>query len=159
MNAHDFTLPGLAGTDLPLRQFAGRAVLLVNTASRCGFTPQYTGLQTLWTEYKARGLTVLGVPCNDFGGQEPGSAAEIGAFCTARRVDFPMAGKISVRGPERHPLYAWLAAEGGLLSVPRWNFYKYLIGPDGELRGWFTSVTSAGSGRLRRAVKRTVPTA
>ena len=155
--ATDFTLSTPQGAPLPLSDYAGRPMLVVNTASRCGFTPQYQGLQELWTEYGPRGLVVLGVPSNDFGGQEPGTDAEIGAFCTMRfAATFPLAAKAHVRGPEAVPLFRWLAGEAGVLGQPRWNFFKYLIGRDGRFDTWFASVTKPGSARLRQAVERSL---
>lgn len=152
--AFDFTLTSLAGAPMPLRGYAGRPLLIVNTASRCGFTPQYAGLQALHMEYHGRGLTVVGVPSNDFGGQEPGTRQEIAGFCTRNYgVDFPMADKAVVKGPAAHPLFRWLGDQGGMLSRPRWNFYKYLVGADGRLAAWFASTTPPGAGRLRRAVE------
>lgn len=153
--AYDFRFDALQGGDLPLSRFANHPMLIVNTASRCGFTLHYAGLQQLWAERRDAGLVVIGVPCNDFGGQEPGSEAEIGAFCTARfGVDFPLTAKVHVRGPDRHPLFTWLAQQGGFLSRPRWNFYKYLIDQEGRLADWFTCLTPPGAPRLRRAVER-----
>ena len=153
--AFAFTLDALGGGPLPLGGFAGRPLLIVNTASRCGFTPQYAGLQRLWTEYGGRGLVVLGVPSNDFGAQEPGGGAEIAGFCERNYgVGFPMAAKAAVRGPGANPLFQWLAAQGGLFARPRWNFYKYLTGRDGRLAAWFTSVTKPESGRLRAAIEK-----
>ncbi|HEY0205571.1 MAG TPA: glutathione peroxidase [Acetobacteraceae bacterium] len=153
--AFDFTLNRLSGAPLPLRAYAGRPLLVVNTASRCGFTPQYAGLQALWAEHRGRGLTVLGVPSNDFGGQEPGTAEEIRQFCAVNYgVDFPMAAKVPVRGTAAHPLFRWLGQQGGLLARPRWNFYKYLVGADGRLAAWFGSTTPPGSRRLRAAIDR-----
>ena len=155
--AYDFDLATLAGEPLKLRQFEGRPILLVNTASKCGFTPQYEELQALWSFYQSRGLMVIGVPCNDFGNQEPGTADTIGAFCAANYgVSFQMAGKLHVRGPKADPLFTWLGQQGGLLSRPRWNFYKYLIGRDGMLNSWFSSVTKPMSGRMRTAIDRVV---
>ncbi|MGH7077140.1 MAG: glutathione peroxidase [Acetobacteraceae bacterium] len=155
--AYDFRFDALQGGELPLSRFAGRPLLIVNTASRCGFTPQYAGLQQLWVEQRHTGLVLIGVPCNDFGAQEPGSEAEIGAFCATRfGVDFPLTAKAHVRGPERHPLFIWLAEQGGFLSRPRWNFYKYLIDREGRLTGWFTFLTRPDAPRLRRAVDRLV---
>ena len=154
---YDFDLQTLEGAPMPLRQYAGRPMLLVNTASKCGFTPQYEGLQALWSQYQHRGLMVIAAPCNDFGRQEPGSAEEIGAFCARNYgVSFPVAAKLHVRGPQTHPLFAWLAEQGGMLSRPRWNFYKYLIGADGGLRTWFTSVTTPMSSRMQTAIERVV---
>ena len=152
--AHGFTFDGIDGKPLPLSAWAGKVVLVVNTASFCGFTPQYKALQALWEQYEPRGLIMLGVPSNDFGGQEPGDSATITAFCTANYgVDFPMTAKVHVRGSEAHPLFQWLAHEGGFLSRPRWNFYKYLIGRDGALRDWFASITSPAGQRFKRSVE------
>ena len=153
--AFDFTLTTLQGESLKLDRFAGSPLLIVNTASRCGFTPQYEGLQALWSQNRERGLTVIGVPSNDFGRQEPGSEDEIAGFCSANYgVSFPMTEKLHVRGPAADPLFRWLAQQGGLLSRPRWNFFKYVIGRDGRLADWFSSVTSPDSPRLRTAVSR-----
>lgn len=155
--AYDFSLATINSDPLPLRQFEGKPILLVNTASKCGFTPQYEELQALWSLYGPRGLMVIGVPCNDFGNQEPGAAGTIKAFCaTNYGVSFPMADKLHVRGPQADPLFVWLSQQGGLLSRPRWNFYKYLIGRDGSLQAWFSSVTKPMSRRMRTAIDRVV---
>jgi len=151
--AYDFRFDKLDGGALPLSQFKGQPLVIVNTASQCGFTPQYAQLQTLWRENRDKGLVVLGVPCNDFGAQEPGDAATIAAFCAGTYgVDFPLTAKVHVRGPHAHPLFEWLGREGGFLSRPRWNFYKYLIGRNGELLAWFSSLTSPSAGRFQSAV-------
>lgn len=157
-SAHDFTFTSIDGQPLPLAGFAGKAVLVVNTASRCGFTPQYAGLQELWERYRARGLVVLGVPSNDFGGQEPGDAAEIKQFCTVTfNIDFPMTDKVHVKGDDAHPFYVWAAEQVGALGRPRWNFHKYLVAPDGRLADWFATTTKPSAGRLRRAVEAVLP--
>ncbi len=140
MSAHDFTFAGIDGRPIGLAAFRGKAVLVVNTASECGFTPQYAELQRLWESYRDRGLVVLGVPSNDFGGQEPGDEAAIRAFCAGRyAVDFPMTAKQSVIGPAAHPFYRWVETTFGEDFAPRWNFHKYLIGTDGELAGAWPS--------------------
>ena len=158
--AHAFGFTAIDGTPLPLSRFAGKAVLVVNTASRCGFTGQYRGLQALWSDYRDRGLVVLGVPSNDFGRQEPGTEAEIKAFCGEDfGVDFPLTAKTAVRGAEAHPFYRWARAEAGVLAAPKWNFHKYLIAPDGGLAAWFYSWTTPGAARLRRAVEAVLPEA
>ncbi|MFM2045864.1 MAG: hypothetical protein RLY86_4440 [Pseudomonadota bacterium] len=155
--AHQFTFHRIEGGDLPLSDYAGKAVLVVNTASLCGFTPQYKGLQTLWEMYRDKGLVVLGVPSNDFGGQEAGTEAQIQEFCAVTfAVDFPMTGKSVVKGDDAHPFYRWAAAEKG---APRWNFHKYLIGPDGALVGAYGSHTAPDSPELRRAVEAVLPIA
>jgi len=141
MNAHDFTFEALDGSgEIALRGFAGHAVLVVNTASFCGLTPQYEGLEALAQRFGAQGLVVLGVPSNDFGAQEPGSPAEIAEFCASNySVSFPMTAKVPVIGGHAHPLYAWIAGELGEDAAPKWNFHKYLIGPDGEIAGAWPS--------------------
>ena len=132
----DFTATTLTGEEQDLGSYAGKVALVVNTASECGFTPQFTGLEELWKAYEDRGLVVLGFPCNQFGGQEPGGADEIGAVC--RRdygVTFPMFAKVDVNGDDAHPLFEWLRQEkGGILgSKIRWNFTKFLVGRDGRV--------------------------
>lgn len=155
--AYDFQLETLEGGALHLRQFAGKPLLVVNTASKCGFTPQYEGLQTVWSDYRERGLVVIGVPSNDFGRQEPGSETEIGAFCTRNYgVTFQMAAKVHVKGPEAHPLFRWFGTQGGMLARPRWNFFKYVVARDGSLAEWFSSVTKPDSQRLRIVLDKAV---
>ncbi|MCA0199935.1 MAG: glutathione peroxidase [Proteobacteria bacterium] len=155
--AYDFPLRALTGAPLDLAAFRGRPLLIVNTASQCGFTPQYAGLQSLWDEYKGRGLVVVGVPCNDFGGQEPGTAEEISAFCEGTfKVTFPLSEKRHIRGRAADPLFQWLAHEAGPLGRPLWNFTKYLIGPDGELADWFFCFTTPSAARVKQAVERVV---
>jgi glutathione peroxidase len=141
-NAHGFSFTAIDGGPLPMSAWAGQPVLVVNTASFCGYTPQYRDLEALWQKYRDRGLIVLGVPSNDFGAQEPGSAAEIKSFCeTTYSVDFPLTEKYRVIGGSAHPFYAWVAKTLGEGAAPRWNFHKYLIAPDGELAGaWPSSV-------------------
>ncbi len=140
MSAYEFSFTSIEGGALPLKTFAGKPILVVNTASLCGFTPQYMDLEALWRKYRARGLVVLGVPSNDFGEQEPGTEAEIRTFCTSNYgVDFPLARKEKVIGGDAHPFYRWIAAEAGEDAAPRWNFHKYLIGPDGALVGAWPS--------------------
>jgi glutathione peroxidase len=139
---------------LPLSEFEGKAILVVNTASYCGFTSQYADLQQLWRRYRDDGLVVLGVPSNDFGQQEPDSEAQIAQFCSSRySIDFPMASKAAVKGGDRHPFYSWAADELGPVAAPRWNFHKYLVGRQGELRDWFSSMTPPASPRVIRAIE------
>ncbi len=152
--AFDFHLQHLDGSRLSLSDFAGRPIVVVNTASLCGFTPQYGGLQKMWSELGDSGLVILGVPSNDFGRQEPGAAGEINDFCTLNfRVTFPLSAKTHVRGANADPFFKWLAAEGGFFARPRWNFYKYLIGRDGKLVDWFSSFTDPQSHRFQEAVR------
>jgi glutathione peroxidase len=132
----DFTARTLDGEEKALADYKGQVVLVVNTASKCGFTPQYKGLQELHESYAEQGLQVVGFPCNQFGGQEPGDSAEIGAFCQKNfGVTFQMMEKVDVNGSEAHPLYAWLKSEkGGLLGGKiKWNFTKFLVGKDGQV--------------------------
>ena len=132
----DFAATTLAGEEQDLGAYAGKVALVVNTASECGFTPQFEGLEKLWQTHKDQGLVVLGFPCNQFGGQEPGGAEEIGAFCQRNYgVTFPMFDKVEVNGDDAHPLYQWLRQEkGGLLgSKIKWNFTKFLVGRDGRV--------------------------
>ena len=134
MNAHQFEFTSIDGERLALSDFAGKAILIVNTASECGYTPQYSALQQLWKTYRDQGLVVIGVPSNDFGAQEPGNEAQIKAFCTHNHgVDFPMTSKQTVVGPGAHPLYRAVADALGAAAAPKWNFHKYLFDPAGEL--------------------------
>lgn len=136
--AHDFDFKSIDGAALPMSKFKGKAVLVVNVASQCGLTPQYSGLEALWKDKAAKGLVVLGVPANNFGAQEPGTEAEIKTFCETRfHVDFPMTAKEEVIGADAHPMYKWLANELGEDSAPKWNFHKYLINKDGTIAGVF----------------------
>jgi glutathione peroxidase len=140
----DFTATTLAGEDKSLADYAGKVVLVVNTASQCGFTPQYEGLEKLHETYADQGLVVLGFPCNQFGGQEPGDAEEIGAFCEKNYgVSFPMFAKVDVNGDNAHPLYQWLRSEknGMLGDKIKWNFTKFLIGRDGRVLKRYGSTT------------------
>jgi glutathione peroxidase len=157
ITAYAFSFPGIDGADIRLADYAGRPILVVNTASLCGYTPQYTGLQQLWTRYKDEGLMIVGVPCNDFGGQEPGSAAEI--LKTAHDdygSSFPLAAKTQVRGEGLHAFYKWAAAERPL-DTPRWNFYKYLIGRDGRIAAVFPTAIEPMDARVLAAVARELP--
>ena len=159
-SAHDFTFTSIEGQSLPLESFRGKVVLVVNTASQCGFTHQYGDLQAVWERYRERGLVVLGVPSNDFGAQEPGSEAEIKTFCEVNfNVDFPMTTKVHVTGDEAHPFYKWAATKVGVLGTPRWNFHKYLVGPEGELIDWFATPTAPTSQKVRRAIETQLPNA
>ncbi|MFL5298338.1 MAG: glutathione peroxidase [Phenylobacterium sp.] len=132
-SAHEFAFDTIDGQPLPLTSFRDKVVLVVNTASKCGLTPQYDGLEKLYSEYRDRGLVVLGVPCNQFAGQEPGTEAEIKDFCETRfAVDFPLTAKVEVKGDSAHPFYKWAEAQLGEPAVPVWNFHKILLGKDGE---------------------------
>jgi len=149
----DFTLTGLDGKPLPLSQFKGHAVLLVNTASECGYTGQYDGLEKLWEHNKDRGLVIIGVPSNDFGGQEPGKAAEIATFCRKNYgVTFPLADKSVVVGADAIPLYKWAEGQAGFLGKPTWNFHKYLFDKKGKFVAWYSSATEPTDTKITNAV-------
>ncbi|MFC3053442.1 glutathione peroxidase [Kordiimonas pumila] len=153
-SVYDFNLTSIDYTEMPLEQYHGKAILLVNTASQCGFTPQYEGLQALWENYRDKGLIVLGVPSNDFGGQEPDSEDDIKEFCTINfDVDFPMTKKMVVSGKEGNAaIYDWLAGELGDASRPKWNFHKYLISPEGTPVAYFPSQVTPDSEKLLAAI-------
>jgi len=149
MNAHDFSFRKIAGGALPLAAWRGKPLLVVNTASECGFTPQYAGLQALWRRYRDRGFGLLAVPSNDFGAQEPGSDDEIKRFCEASyAVDFPLAAKEKVIGADAHPFYRWILDTLGEAAAPRWNFHKYLIGLDGDVVGSWPSRVNPGDAAI-----------
>jgi glutathione peroxidase len=146
-------LPAIDGTTHPANLFQNKVVLLVNTASFCGYTGQYEDLQKLWRRYRDKGFVVLGVPANDFGAQEPGSNAAIKSFCTLNYgVDFPLLEKQTVAGADAHPLFRWAAAQTGPAGVPRWNFHKILIGRDGSLLAWFSTPTPPLDAKITKAV-------
>jgi glutathione peroxidase len=150
MSLYDLTVNTLSGKPAPLAQYRGKVALVVNTASECGFTPQYAGLEKLHREYAPRGLVVLGFPSNDFGAQEPGSPAEIGAFCEKNYgVTFPMFEKVATKGGGASPVYALLAKGHG---EPKWNFHKYLVGKTGEVVRAFPSKVAPDSKELRDAI-------
>ena len=154
-SAHMFTFQSIEGEHISLSDYTGKAILVVNTASRCGFTQQYNGLQSLWEKYRENGLIVLGVPSNDFGGQEPGTEKEIKNFCKVNfNISFPMTKKTRVKGEKAHPFFLWATEQLGTLSKPRWNFYKFLINKKGKPVEWFASSTRPTSQKLISAVER-----
>jgi glutathione peroxidase len=155
--AHDFSFTAIDGKPLGLASYAGRVVLIVNTASKCGFTPQYDGLEVLYKKYHDKGFEILGVPSNDFGGQEPGTSEEIVKFCqTTYDITFPLTEKNVVSGKSAHPFYQWAGAQkkGGMIfSTPRWNFHKYLVGKDGALLGSYSSATKPDDADLAKDIE------
>lgn len=156
MSFLDFKTQSLDGKPVDLSKFKGHVLLVVNTASKCGFTPQYAGLQKLSTEYGAKGLTVIGFPANNFGGQEPGTAAEIGAFCQKNYgVTFPLMAKSSVKGDDQSPIFAFLTKEANpaMTGDIGWNFEKFLISREGQLVARFKSGVTPDSDELKRAVE------
>ena len=155
---HDFHATTLTGEDQDLAEYAGKAVLVVNTARKCGLTPQYEGLQKLYDEYGDRGLVVLGFPCDQFAHQEPGGADEIGEFCTRNYgVTFPMFEKVDVNGADTHPLWAWLKKEqGGLLGgAIKWNFTKFLLDPSGAVVGRYAPTVAPA--KIAADIERVLP--
>ncbi|WP_437269891.1 glutathione peroxidase [Stutzerimonas balearica] len=152
---HQLVLPALGGGELPLSQYADRLLLVVNVASHCGLTPQYAGLEQLYQRYAERGLVVLGIPCNQFAGQEPGSDEEIRSFCSLNYgVSFPLSAKLEVNGPQRHPLYRLLAGEGADFPGDiTWNFEKFLVDTDGRVLGRFSPRTAPDDPALIQAVE------
>ena len=155
MTIFDVDIDSLTGEPAGLDRLRGSAVLVVNVASRCGFTPQYAKLQKLYDAFRDRGLVVLGVPCNQFGGQEPGSAPEIEEFCQVNYgVTFPLTAKVEVNGPGRHPLYQHLIGAGGDV---RWNFEKFVVAPDGRATARFGSGTEPDDPQLVAAVEQQLP--
>lgn len=154
--AFGFTFDALEGPSLQLADYARHPILVVNTASLCGFTPQYAGLQQLWSKFRERGLMIIGVPSNDFGSQEPGGVREIEETAQHQYgVTFPMTAKTVVRGPDAHPFYKWAAAERPA-DVPRWNFHKYLIGGDGLIADVFASEIEPMDGAVVAAITREI---
>jgi len=148
----DIAVKDIDGKDTTLKAYAGKVLLIVNVASECGYTPQYSGLQALHEKMSGKGLAVLGFPCNDFGGQEPGSEAQIKSFCAENyKVTFPMFSKVSIKGEAKHPLYAALqSAVGGEVG---WNFEKFLIGKDGKVLKRFSSEVAPDSPELLQAIE------
>lgn len=154
-NAHAFSFETQSGAELPLSDYRGKLVLVVNTATECGFAGQIGGLQELWDRFGDKGLIVLGVPSNDFGGQEPRSNDEIIGYCETRYgAHFPMTAKTSVKGKDAHDFYRWARQELGLAARPYWNFHKYLIGPEGNILAWFSTPTGPNSKRVVSAIEK-----
>jgi len=153
-SAHEFSFRTIEGESLPLTRFRDKVVLVVNTASKCGLTPQYDGLEKLYTDYKDRGLVVLGVPCNQFAGQEPAAENEIKAFCETRfAVDFPLTSKEEVKGADAHPFYKWAQDQLGEPAVPVWNFHKILVGKSGEAIRAFGPRTDPQDAEITSAIE------
>jgi len=151
--AYDFSFRKIEGGEMPLSEFKGKVIMIVNTASHCGFTGQYEDLQKLYDQYHAKGLEIIAVPANDFGKQEPGTNDEIKDFCETKfAVTFPLAEKETVTGDSAHPFYKWAADELGFGSRPKWNFHKYLINKNGALVDYFNSTTNPNSDAVRKKI-------
>src|SRR5882762_1090185 len=155
--AYDFTLNSIDGQPAPLAAYKGKVVLLVNVASRCGFTPQYTALESIYEKYKGQGFVIVGIPANNFGQQEPGTDAEIKTFCTAKyQVTFPMMSKVSVKGDDKTPLYQFLtdkAANPNTGGDIQWNFTKFLVGPEGQIITRFEPKVTPDSPEVTAAIE------
>tara|TARA_B100000780_G_scaffold100884_1_gene70466 strand:- start:421 stop:936 length:516 start_codon:yes stop_codon:yes gene_type:complete len=145
----DLNIENINGENLNLDKFKGKVILIVNVASKCGFTKQYTGLQTLYERYKSRGFVVIGIPSNQFGGQEPGSNSDIKEFCeTNFNITFPMMDKVNVKGENAHDVYKWAKKNHGSSSVPKWNFHKILINQEGKIEDTYNSFTEPTSKKI-----------
>ncbi|HXF87169.1 MAG TPA: glutathione peroxidase [Xanthobacteraceae bacterium] len=154
--AFAFSFVGIDGQSIRLANHAGRPILVVNTASQCGYTPQYAGLQKLWERYHSRGLLIIGVPSNDFGNQEPGGPKEILQTASGHYgITFPLAAKVAVRGEHAHPFYKWASLQRP--GAPRWNFHKFLIGRDGRIVGSFPASVDPLDPELTAAIERELP--
>jgi len=154
---YDFTLPSIDGKAMPLVEFKGKVMLVVNVASRCGYTPQYSALEALYEKYKDRGFVILGFPANNFGGQEPGSNEEIKTFCSTKyNVTFPLYGKVSVLGSDQTPLYRYLTREtnGSISGDIKWNFTKFLVGRDGKVIQRFEPAVKPDSPEVVNAIEK-----
>jgi glutathione peroxidase len=155
-SVHEFTLNSIDGKPAPLSAYQGKVVLIVNVASRCGFTPQYAGLEALYEKYKDRGFVILGFPANNFGGQEPGTNEEIKTFCSTKyNVTFPMYSKISVKGDDKAPLYQFLTAATG--SEIQWNFTKFLVDKSGKVIARFEPKVTPESPEVASAIEKALP--
>ena len=154
--AYDFEFTGIEGKTIRLSEYKNKVIVVVNVASRCGFTNQYDGLQKLWTDYKDKDLVVLGVPTNDFK-QEPGSNNEIKKFCeTNFNVNFPMTEKVNVIGKKSHPFYKWAKDNHGKSAIPKWNFHKIIIGKDGKIADTFASITKPSSNKFIKFIEKKI---
>ena len=150
----DLSIKSINNEELNLQKFRGKIILLVNVASKCGFTKQYTGLQKLYESFKDRGLVVIGIPSNQFGGQEPGSNTEIKEFCeTNFNITFPITDKVNVKGENAHVIYRWAKKNYGQSTVPKWNFHKILINQDGKIEDTFASFTKPTSNKIIKKIE------
>ena len=151
----DFNIKSIDGNNLELSKYRNKAILLVNVASNCGFTKQYSDLQQLWENYEDKGLIVLGVPSNQFGGQEPGSNQEIKKFCEVNfNVNFPMTDKVDVKGSLAHPIFLWAKENYGSSAIPKWNFHKILINKDGKIQDTYSSLTRPTSKKITDEIEK-----
>ena len=153
--AYNFNFNDLDGSHLSLSEYKNKVIIVVNVASKCGFTKQYDDMQKIWEKYQARGIIMLGVPSNDFGNQEPGNSQEIKNFCEAKfGITFPMTEKVSVRGEDAHPFYKWAKENHGKSAIPKWNFHKIIVGKTGKIVDTFSSITNPSSKKFIEALEK-----
>ena len=152
--AYDFIFNDLDGTLLKLSEFKGKVIVVINVASQCGFTNQYVDMQKIWEQYEEKGVIIIGVPSNDFGGQEPGSSQEIKNFCESKfGITFPMTEKVYVKGENAHPFYKWAYKNYGRSAVPKWNFHKIIINKSGKVENTFASITNPSSKKFIKVLE------
>ena len=152
--AYDFHFNDLDGSKMSLSEYKGKVIVVVNVASKCGFTKQYEDMQNVWENYQSKGIVMLGVPSNDFGSQEPGTNSEIKNFCEAKfGISFPMTEKVNVKGPDAHPFYQWALKNYGKSAVPKWNFHKIIIDKNGKVANTFSSITNPSSKKFIKALE------
>ena len=155
--AYDFNFNDLDGTNLSLSDYKNKVIIVVNVASQCGFTNQYENMQQIWENYRSKDIIVLGVPSNDFGGQEPGDNKDIKNFCETKfGITFPMTQKVAVKGSDAHPFYKWAKDNHGKSAVPKWNFHKIIIGKDGKVADTFSSITNPPSEKFIKALEKLI---
>ena len=153
--AYDFEFKDLDGSQLSLSEFKGKVIIVVNVASKCGFTNQYEDMQNIWDQYQQKGLVIIGVPSNDFGSQEPGTSSEIKNFCEAKfGITFPMTEKVVVKGDLAHPFYAWAEENFGKAAIPKWNFHKIIIDKNGKVADTFSSITKPSSNKFKKVIEK-----
>ena len=155
--AYEFNFNALDGSSLSLAEYKNKIIVVINVASQCGFTSQYEDMQKIWEKYKDKGFVMIGIPSNDFGGQEPGSNSEIKNFCEAKfGITFPMTEKVTVKGSEAHPFYIWAKKNHGKSAIPKWNFHKIIIGKNGKISETFSSITKPSSKKFVHTLERLV---
>ena len=155
--AYDFNFNDLDGTPLNLKEYKNKVIVVINVASQCGFTNQYTDMQKVWEKYQEKGVIMLGVPSNDFGKQEPGSSEDIKNFCEAKfGISFPMTEKVSVKGSGAHPFYIWALENHGKSAIPKWNFHKIIIDKNGKVADTFSSITNPSSKKFIKTLEKLI---
>tara|TARA_B100001123_G_scaffold248934_1_gene277968 strand:+ start:459 stop:1010 length:552 start_codon:yes stop_codon:yes gene_type:complete len=155
--AYDFNFKDLDGSPLHLSEYKNKVIIVVNVASRCGFTKQYEDMQKIWVKYQDKGVVMLGVPSNDFGSQEPGNSEEIKNFCEAKfGITFPMTEKVSVKGDSAHPFYIWAKKNHGKSAIPKWNFHKIIIDKNGKVADTFSSITNPSSKKFTKVLEKLI---